>query len=729
MHKVILSIEGMSCSACSSGLEKYLKKQTGIITANVNLVLAQAMIEYSDDLTIDDLNKFVKEAGFKSLGIYNPKTNSKKSNSKLYLIVFSFLSILVMYISMSHMIGLPVIPFLDMSKYPVNYSLTLFILTIPYLVYGFDIIKNGYKNLIHKMSNMDTLVSIGVLASFIYSLFGTIMVLRGNSMYVHNLYFESACIIIFFIKLGRYIDAKSKEKTREAISSLVTITPDKALLKTGDGIKEVSIDTINVDDILVCKAGMKVAVDGIIVDGFSHFDEAFITGEAVPVKKKVNDRVVAGSLNIDGYIEYKAEKIGKDSTISEIVRLVVEATNTKAPISRIADKVSSVFVPSIIGLAILTLFIYLILGYGINISLTRFVSVLVVACPCALGLATPLAIVVSEGISAKNGILIKNSETLENAHKIKTIVFDKTGTLTYGKLKVSKFYNYSSYSYDKIFTIISSLESKSNHPIATAFRSDKVLPVTDFQNLAGLGLKGCIDNKEYYVGNSKILDDLGLSNDYVTDADKLLNSGNSIIYVVENKKVIALVGVKDIVRDNAKIVIKRLEELGKEVVMLTGDNEKSAKIIAKELGIKKVIANVMPKDKTNVIKKLMHDNMVMMVGDGINDAPSLVTANIGVSVSSGTDIANNSANVILMNNNLMGLVNLMIISRKTIKVIKQNLFWAFFYNICMIPLAMGVLTKFNISMNPMIAGFSMTLSSLTVVFNTLRLRRIKLRRD
>lgn len=729
MHKVILSIEGMSCSACSSGLEKYLKKQTGIITANVNLVLAQAMIEYSDDLTIDDLNKFVKEAGFKSLGIYNPKTNSKKSNSKLYLMVFSFLSILVMYISMSHMIGLPVIPFLDMSKYPVNYSLTLFILTIPYLVYGFDIIKNGYKNLIHKMPNMDTLVSIGVLASFIYSLFGTIMVLRGNSMYVHNLYFESACIIIFFIKLGRYIDAKSKEKTREAISSLVTITPDKALLKTGDGIKEVSIDTINVDDILVCKAGMKVAVDGIIVDGFSHFDEAFITGEAVPVKKKVNDRVVAGSLNIDGYIEYKAEKIGKDSTISEIVRLVVEATNTKAPISRIADKVSSVFVPSIIGLAILTLFIYLILGYGINISLTRFVSVLVVACPCALGLATPLAIVVSEGISAKNGILIKNSETLENAHKIKTIVFDKTGTLTYGKLKVSKFYNYSSYSYDKIFTIISSLESKYNHPIATAFRSDSVLPVTDFQNLAGLGLKGCIDNKEYYVGNSKILDDLGLSNDYVTDADKLLNSGNSIIYVVENKKVIALVGVKDIVRDNAKIVIKRLEVLGKEVVMLTGDNEKSAKIIAKELGIKKVIANVMPKDKTNAIKKLMHDNMVMMVGDGINDAPSLVTANIGVSVSSGTDIANNSANVILMNNNLMGLVNLMIISRKTIKVIKQNLFWAFFYNICMIPLAMGVLTKFNISMNPMIAGFSMTLSSLTVVFNTLRLRRIKLRRD
>lgn len=729
MHKVILSIGGMSCSACSSGLEKYLRKQTGIITANVNLVLAQAMIEYSDDLTIDDLNKFIKEAGFKSLGIYNPKNNSKKSNSKLYLIVFSFLSILVMYISMSHMIGLPVIPFLDMSKYPVNYSLSLFILTIPYLVYGFDIIKNGYKNLIHRMPNMDTLVSIGVLASFIYSLFGTIMILSGNSMYVHNLYFESACIIIFFIKLGRYIDAKSKEKTREAISSLVTITPDKALLKTGDGIKEVSIDTINVGDILVCKAGMKVAVDGIIVAGFSHFDEAFITGEAVPVKKKVNDRVVAGSLNIDGYIEYKAEKIGKDSTISEIVRLVVEATNTKAPISRIADKVSSVFVPSIIGLAILTLFIYLILGYGINISLTRFVSVLVVACPCALGLATPLAIVVSEGISAKNGILIKNSETLENAHKVKTIVFDKTGTLTYGKLKVSKFYNYSSYSYDKIFTIISSLESKSNHPIATAFKSDKVLPVTDFQNLAGLGLKGCIDNNEYYVGNSKILDDLGLSNDYIADADKLLNSGNSIIYVVENKKVIALVGVKDIVRDNAKIVIKRLEELDKEVVMLTGDNEKSAKIIAKELGIKEVIANVMPKDKTNVIKKLMYDDMVMMVGDGINDAPSLVTANIGVSVSSGTDIANNSANVILMNNNLMGLINLMIISRKTIKVIKQNLFWAFFYNICMIPLAMGVLTKFNISMNPMVAGFSMTLSSLTVVFNTLRLRRIKLRRD
>ena len=732
MQKQILKISGMTCSACSSGLEKYLNKQDGIISASVNLVLEQALIEYEDYLTIDDLNTFIKNAGFKSLGVYDEHEEKKQNHDKLMLIIFSFLSVIVLYISMSHMVGLPVIPFLHMMKHPINYSICLLILSILYLFYGFDILKNGYKNLIHKSPNMDTLVSIGVLASFLYSLFGTIMIIIGKIEYVENLYYESACIVLFFIKLGRFIDGRSKEKTKEAIKDLVSITPEKAILKTESGEKEVTLDEVKKGDTLICKPGMKVAVDGIITKGASHFDESFITGESMPVKKDKNAKIVAGSLNIDGYIEYKALKIGKDSTISEIVRLVVEATNTKAPISKIADKVSGIFVPSIIVIAILTLIVYLALGNGINDALTHFVTVLVVACPCALGLATPLAIVVSEGLCAKNGILVKTSETLENAHKVDTIVFDKTGTLTYGNLNISEVFNYSDYPNDELLNIVGNLEVKSTHPIASAFKEyakDKK-EIQEFKNLAGLGLTGTINEKKYYIGNNKILTLLKIKNQKNKDEKILAERGNSIVYVIENQKIIALIGVKDIVRENASKVISELKNMGKVVIMLTGDNELTAKSVAKELGISKIIANVMPKDKVSVIKKIMNSGKkVMMIGDGINDAPSLATALVGVSVSSGTDIANNSADVILMNDDLFNLLNLISISKKTIRNIKQNLFWAFFYNVCMIPIAIGLLSRWNINMNPMVAGFAMTVSSFTVILNALRLKRIKLRRD
>lgn len=732
MKKIILSIGGMSCSACSSGLEKYLNKQNGIISASVNLVLGNALIEYEDNITEDDLSRFIKEAGFTDLGIYNENSEEKRGHEKVILVFFSILTILVLYISMSHMVNLPVIPFLHMIKYPINYSVCLALLSIPYLFYGFDIFKNGYKNLIHKTPNMDTLVSIGVLSSFLYSVFGMVMILNGKNEYVENLYFESACVVLFFIKFGRFIDSNSKQKTKEAIKDLVQITPAKALLKVKNGEKEVTLDEIKIGDILICKPGMKVAVDGVITNGNSYFDESFITGESIPVKKGLNNRIVAGSLNIDGYIEYRAEKIGKDSTVSEIVRLVVEATNTKAPISKIADRVSGIFVPSIMIISFFTFVVYLLLGSGINVALTHFVTVLVVACPCSLGLATPLAIVVSEGLCAKNGILVKKSETLENAHKVDTIVFDKTGTLTYGNLKISNIYNYSDYSKNELLKIIASLESKSTHPIASAFKmknSNKLFDIKNFENIQGIGLTGVIDNKKYYVGNNKIISNLKIKNEYVKDEQRLQKEGNSIVYVVENKRIIALIGVKDIVRDNAKSVIRELKK-SKRIIMLTGDNELTAKIVAEELGIDEVIANVLPKDKTNKIKELIKSGKsVMMVGDGINDAPSLATANIGVSVSSGTDIANNSADVILMSNNLVSLLHLIKISKKTIRNVKENLFWAFFYNICMIPIAIGLLSTWNINMNPMIAGFSMTVSSLTVLFNALRLKGIKLERS
>ena len=728
MQKVILNIKGMSCSACSNSLEKYLNKQNGIINATVNLVLSQASIEYVDNLSIEDLNKFISDAGFESLGIYDETKINKTNKSNKIIIPITFLTILVLYISMSHMLSLPSIPYLDMMKNPINYTISLLILTIPYLIYGFDIIKNGYKNLIHAHPNMDTLVFIGVLSSLIYSIYNTILLLKGNTSLVDSLYYESCIVVIYFIKLGRQIETKNKEKTLDAIKELVTITPSYALLKVGNEVKEVTIDEIKENDILVCKPGMKLAVDGIITNGTTHIDESFITGESIPPKKEKGNKVIAGSLNIDGYIEYKAEKIGKNSTISEIVRLVVEATNTKSPISKLADKASGIFVPLVMLIATITLISYLLLGYNLNISLTRFVTVLVISCPCALGLATPLAVVVAMGITARNGILIKTSEVLEAINKVDTIVFDKTGTLTYGNLKISKLCNYSNYNNSKLLNIVSSIESKSNHPIASAFKTnDKLQKVTNFKNIDGIGLKGVINNKEYYVGNNKLIKKLKINNTHSKDELDLVNNGNSIIYVIEDNNIIALIGVKDIIRKEAKEVIKKLNNMNKNVIMLTGDNEITAQVIAKELGIKEVIANVLPKDKAEKIKELMNNNKyVMMVGDGINDAVSLVTANIGVALSSGTDIANNSADVVLMNNNLINIINMFHISKKAITNIKQNLFLAFFYNICMIPLAIGLLSKWNINMNPMLGSIAMTLSSITVVLNALRLKNIKL---
>lgn len=727
---VILSVEGMSCSACSSSLEKYLKKQKGVVDASVNLVLATANITYSEELTITDLERFIKEAGYKSLGIYSPDNSFKeqKLDKKLF-ITYTILAILILYISMSHMVGLPVIPYLNMEKYPLNYALSLLMLSLPFLYYGKDILKNGYLNLIHKAPNMDTLVAIGVLSSFLYSLVSTIMIINGHSSYVENLYYESFCIVIYFVKLGRFIDTKSKAKTKEAIKELVQVTPAKAVLKTSEGEREVNIDEVQKHDILICKPGEKVAVDGNIISGSAYFDEAFITGESKLVKKGTGASVIAGSINTNGYITYEAIRIGKDSTISEIVRLVVEATNTKPAIAKLADKVSAIFVPSIMVIALLTLIINLLTN-SLDIALTRFVTVLVVACPCSLGLATPLAVIVSEGICAKNGLLIKNSETLEELNNIDTIVFDKTGTLTYGNLQVAKLYNYSSYDNNHLLEIVGSLESKSTHPIAKAFQKKNTLEVSKFNNIAGLGISGNINDKRYYLGNAKLVDQLMIEDIHINDYNSLVQEGSSIIYVMEEKNIIALIGVKDTLRHNAKDVIKKLKKQGKKVGMLTGDNLQTAKIISKDLALDGVKASLLPKEKTEIIKRMLASGKkVMMVGDGINDAPSLATSTVGVAVGSGTDIANNSSDIILMNDNLENILNLFTISKKTIKNIKQNLFFSFFYNILMIPIAMGLFSKFNIVMNPMIAALAMTLSSLTVVFNALRLRRIKLERN
>lgn len=731
MKKIILKIEGMTCSACSSSLEKYLLKQEGIDDALVNLVMSSASITYEDNITIDDLNRFVSEAGFKSLGLYN-ENEDKDNNKTKYFVVNGILALLVLYISMSHMIHLPVIPFLNMINYPVNYSVCLFIFSLYFIYFGKDIIISGIKNIKYKSPNMDTLVTLGVVSSFIFSTFNMIMVLKGNNEYVENLYFESVCIILYLIKFGRYIDGISKEKTKDTIKGLVTITPNKAILFINNKEKKVSIDEVKKGDILIVKPGNRFAVDGVIVKGSTHVDESFISGESIPIKKGINDKVVAGSINLDGEVLYKAENIGRDSTISEIVRLVVEATNTKAPIARIADKVSGIFVPVVIFIALLTLIIHLILGASFNESIVYFVTVLVCACPCALGLATPLAIVVSEGLCAKNGILVKKSEILENVNKIDVIVFDKTGTLTYGNLRISKIINKSNYSDNDLIEIVSSLENKTAHPIASSFKEYsktnnlKSLDVDDFKNIAGIGLSGTINDKSYLIGNNKLFDKYKINNNMLREEKKLSLDGNSIVYVIEDKKVIGIIGVKDIIRDNAKDVINKLKNIDKRIIMLTGDNEITADIIAKSIGIKEVIANVSPKDKSNKIKELKNKGFkVMMVGDGINDAPSLSLADIGVSLNSAIDIAVDSADVILMRNDLNSIYNLFDIGKKTLGNIKENLFWAFFYNVCMIPISCGLFKFINITMNPMIAGLAMTLSSFTVIINALRLKRWK----
>lgn len=732
MKKIILSIDGMTCSACSNGLEKYLNKQEGIIVAGVNLVMANATIEYDEKkLNIAQIEEFVRKAGFKSLGEFKEiKTENKSKKEKVKFIIFTLLAILLMYISMGHMINLPTLPYLDPHDNTTNYMVSLLILTILFIIYGFDIIRNGYKNLIHKTPNMDTLVGIGVITSFLYSLYSMYLVFLGNTHLVMNLYFESAAIVIYFVKLGRYIDGISKDKTREAIQKLVKITPNKAVIKKDGILKEVTLDEIHKGDIVVAKAGEKIAVDGEIIEGKAHLDESFITGESKPVAKENGSKVLAGSLNYDGYIEYKAERIGKESTVSEIVKLVVEASNTKAPIAKVADKVSGYFVPFVIAIAILTFVIYLAIGQGFETAITTFVTILVVACPCSLGLATPLAIIVSEGLCATNGILIKKSEILENAQKTNTIVFDKTGTLTYGKLKISDVINYSSMTDDVLLQIVGSIESKGTHPIGKAFvdylEENKLekLEVKEFGNVSGYGIIGKVNNQRFIIGNSKILESYHIENNYKKDEKELAIKGNSIVYVVQNEKVIALIGVNDIVRNEARNVINTLKGMNIETIMLTGDNKETAEKIAKEIGITKVISDVLPTEKSNTIKKLKEENkFVMMCGDGINDSPALAISDIGVSVNSGTDIAMDSSDVILTKNDLNTIINLINISKKTIKNIKQNLFWAFFYNFLMIPVAIGVLKPIEISINPMIASLAMVLSSITVIINTLRLKK------
>ncbi len=801
MNKIVLNIDGMTCSACSNGLEKYLKKQIGIIDVSVNLVMATALIEYDEKkISKKDLDNFVEEAGFKSLG--EDKSQNDKKTGLFQLIFFCILAVILMYISMGNMLNFPLPNCMQMSNEmnisnvttmpnelenhnttvmsqnviqiqnenkfnPILYVIIVVALTVPFLIYGFDIIKNGIKNIIHKMPNMDSLVGIGVCVNFAYSAYNSILVFLNNENAIHNLYFEASAMIILFVKIGRFIDKKNKARAVDTIKNLVTITPKNGTIIENGKEKIVTINEIKVGDIVVCKPGEKIAVDGTITKGETHTDESFITGESKPVSKNVGSKVIAGSINYDGYIEYSAEKIGKDSSISNIVKLVVEATNTKAPIARLADKISGYFVPIIFAVALISFILNLIILKDVTKAVTAFVSVLVVACPCALGLATPLAMVVSIGKCSKNGILVKSSESLEAINKIDTVVFDKTGTLTKGKMTIVEAESLENDNVDLQIKILQSLEAKSNHPLAKSICNykvegkfnrnnkikekynvknndkdeanvnekeniilEKIYNVTEFKEISGYGIQGIINEKIYYAGNKKFVQKISAElqkqnvikyiDEYSKIEDKYAKKGESIVYLFNEEKILVIVGLADEIKPSAITMIKRLNEEGKKIIMLTGDNKISAEAIAKKMGINEVISNVTPKEKLEKIKQLNTNKNCAMVGDGINDSPALKTASIGISVSGGTDISADSADIILLNDDMNKIYDLFETGKNTIKIIKQNLFWALIYNICMIPLATGL---FPVSVNPMIASIAMTSSSLTVVINSLRLMK------
>ena len=716
MKNIILNVGGMTCSGCSAGLEKYLNKQDGIFSASVNLVLATVKIEYDENLLdVNKLNKFIEESGFTSYGEeYN---KNKRKPERFVLLIYTVLTILLMYISMGNMFKIKMPNIIDMHSNPIIYAVSLAVITFLYFIYGFDIIKSGIKNLVNKMPNMDSLIMIGVIVNYLYSLFNMILVFRGDMNGLHHLYFEASAMTILFVKIGRFIDKNNRIKATDAVKGLVSVTPKNAVKLVDGEEKTVTINEISKGDIIVCRPGEKIAVDGIVRKGRTNINEALITGESKPVHKEIGNEVIAGSINCNGYIEYEAVRIGRETNISNIVKMVVEATNSKTEIQKFVDKVSGIFVPAIFIIAVLASILNFVIIRDISIAVNVFVTVLVVACPCALGIATPLAMVVSIGKLSKNGIFIKSSESLEILKDIKNVVFDKTGTLTNGKFSIVE-KNIS----DENMLILQSIEFNSKHPIAQSiceFSNFNKIEVTNFREIEGYGLQADIGNTTYYVGSSKFVKEQCINNIYENDEERFLSKGYTIVYLFNNDGVLGIVGLADTVKDGVKDLIQELKNMNKNIYMLTGDNEASAKIIANEIGIDNVESNLTPKQKLVYVSNMNDDtNSVMMVGDGINDSPSLKSAAIGVSVEGGSDISADSSDIILMNPNI-GIISLLLkVGKKTNRIIKQNLFWAVFYNCLMIVIATGLLP---IHINPMIASMAMMMSSLMVVFNSLRL--------
>ncbi|OAT87504.1 heavy metal translocating P-type ATPase [Candidatus Arthromitus sp. SFB-turkey] len=736
-----LKITGMTCAACSSSIEKAISRKKGIKSAMVNLSTERLTVEFDENIILlDQIEEIILKLGY---GIDKSQSSSyldKNIHTKKILIRFIIsliFTVPLLYISMGHMFSYEVVDFLNHEKNPLNFTIAQFILVIPVLIVGTPFFKKGIKSLINFKPNMDSLITIGTISAFLYSLYESVKVISGNHASAMNLYYESSATILTLITLGKYLEEVTKGKTSNSIKKLIGLSPKTALVER-DGVEvEIKIEDVKVGDILIVKSGEKFPVDGEIIYGSCLVDESMITGESIPISKKINDKVIGASINKNGFVKYVSTKIGEDTMLSQIIKLVEEAQNSKSKIAKLADKVSYYFVPTIIFIAIVSFLFWIFYRRDFEFAFTIFVSVLVIACPCALGLATPTSIMVSTGLGAENGILIKSGEALEIAHKTNVVVLDKTGTITEGKPKVTDLLiNSDVFNDEKEFLSYAvSIEKGSEHPLGEAIleygieKKVDIFEIEDFKNIEGMGVSASVNFKRILLGNKKLLDENNINiGEFKNVSDILANSGKTPMYMVVDNKFGGIIAVADTVKENSKKAIEKLKSMGIKVLMLTGDNKKTALSIGKEVGIEEVIAEVLPKDKSLEVSKLKDIGYkVCMVGDGINDAPALMNAHIGIAIGSGTDIAIESASVILMKNDLFDIPKFFKLSKNTIRNIKQNLFWAFLYNVIGIPFAMGVFYLFGGSLlNPMIAALAMSFSSVSVILNAIRLKFIKI---
>lgn len=734
-----LGIENMTCASCVQAVENSVKKVTGIQSVAVNLATEKMTVVYDKQQTdIAKIKEAVQKAGYGIKNELPADTPQKRQGFKdLWdrFLISAIFTVPLFYLAMAEMVGLPLPQAIQPMIHPRIFVTVQLFLALPVLVIGRGFYINGFKSLIRKVPNMDSLVALGTGAAAIYSIYGTAMVYLGDTHFAMHLYYETAAVILTLVTFGKYLEAVSKGKTSEAIKKLMDLAPKTARIKQGEQEIEVPIDAVQAGAILVVRPGEKIPVDGTITRGNSAVDESMITGESMPVEKHVADKVIGGSLNKHGSFQYQATKVGEDSTLAQIIRLVEEAQGSKAPIASLADKVAGVFVPIVLILAVVAGLVWYFIGQETGLfSLTIVISVLVIACPCALGLATPTAIMVGTGKGAENGVLIKSGEALELTKSVKTIVFDKTGTITAGKPVVTDILTYENYTKNTLLSLAAAAEVGSEHPLGEAIvekaKEEQLAPLlaTDFRAIPGQGIQVMIAGEKLLLGNQKLMTENAVALLAAADkASRLAEEGKTPMYIAKNGQLIGLIAVADTIKENSQAAIKKLHQMGIEVVMLTGDNQRTAQAIGRQVGIDTVISEVLPADKANEVKKLQtQGKKVAMVGDGINDAPALAQADVGIAIGSGTDVAIESADIVLMRNDLLDVPTAIGLSRATIKNIKGNLFWAFAYNVLGIPVAMGLLHVFGGPLlNPMIAGAAMSFSSVSVILNALRLKRFK----
>jgi P-type Cu+ transporter len=744
--EVTIPIAGMTCASCSKAVERTLSKLDGVESVNVNLATEKASVKYNPEkVRLSEIKQAINKAGYQALEIKNKNTvdedklRKEKEIRTLWtkFLVSAVFSIPLLYIAMAPMItwlNLPLPGWLQPMQYPLTYALVEILLVIPVIIAGNRFYTVGYKALWRRSPNMDSLIAMGTTAAVLYSLYSAYRIYTGHFINVEDLYFETAGVIITLILLGKSLEAVSKGRTSEAIKKLMGLAPKTATVVQGDKEIEIPIEEVEVGDIILVKPGEKIPVDGEVVEGLTAIDESMLTGESMPVEKKIGDKVFCASINKNGSIKFKATKIGGDTALAQIIKLVEDAQGSKAPIAQMADIVSGYFVPVVFVIALVSAIIWLLAGQNSVFALKVFISVLVIACPCALGLATPTAIMVGTGKGAEYGVLIKGGEALETTHKINTIVFDKTGTLTEGRPEVTDIVTTPLIDEKYLLQLAASAEKGSEHPLGEAIvrgaekQGLEIKKLDSFNAIPGHGIEVSMEGKQMLLGNRKLMLDRAISLELLEEqSDKLASEGKTPMYIAIDNSLAGIIAVADVVKESSARAIEKLHKMGIEVAMITGDNRRTAEAIAKQVGIDRVLAEVLPQDKANEVKKLQAEGKkVAMVGDGINDAPALAQADIGIAIGSGTDVAMESADIVLMRSDLMDVTTAIQLSKSTIRNIKQNLFWAFAYNIAGIPIAAGLLFAFGGPMlNPVLAAAAMSMSSVSVLSNALRLKGFK----